>query len=171
MGWMAAALLTVASVGLGETATAQAQTAPFPRLRADSPVIGAAIDFATERSPVFRDLLARIGLTDGIVFVEEGVCGHSVRACLHLSVSIAGPYRALFIRVDPRKLTGCVLAGAIGHELQHAIEVLSDSSVRNGVAMLLLYQRIGPTSSRRFETEAAIQTGLDVERETCRARG
>ena len=170
MGRLGAALLTVACVGLGETATAQAQTAALPRLRADSPVIAAAIDLGNERSPAFRALLARIGLTDGIVFVGEGVCGHSVRACLHLSVSIAGPYRALFIQVDPRKLRGCELIGAIGHELQHAVEVLGDSSVRDGIAMLLFYHRIGPTISRRFETEAAIQTGLDVERETCRAR-
>ena len=134
-------------------------------------MIAAAIDLGTARSPAFRDLLARVGRTDGIVFVDEGVCGHGVRACLHLSVSIAGPYRALFIRADPKKLKGCVLAGAIGHELQHAIEVLSDSSVRDGIAMLLFYQRIGPTSSRRFETDAAIHAGLDVERETCRARG
>jgi hypothetical protein len=169
--WMRVALLTVASVGLGEPATAQGQTAAFPRLRADTPLIGAAIDLGTERSPAFRDRLARIGLTDGIVFVEEGVCRGGVRACLLFSVSIAGPYRALFVRVDPRKLTGCALTAAIGHELQHAIEVLNHSSVRDGIAMLLLYQRIGPTSSGRFETEAAIQTGLDVERETCRARG
>jgi hypothetical protein len=165
MGWMAAALFTVASVALGEAA--EAPTPTLPRLRAESPVMSAAIDLGTGRSPALRELRVRIDLTDGIVFVKEGVCGHGVRACLHLSVSIAGPYRALFIRVDPRKLKGCVLTGAIGHELQHAIEVLSDPGVRSGVAMLLLYQRLGPTSSGRFETEAAIQAGLDVERETC----
>ena len=170
MGWMGTAILTLACVGVGETAMAQAETAALPRLRAASPVIAAAIDLGTERSPAFRALLAQIDLTDGIVFVEQGACGHSVRACLHLSVSIVGPYRALFIQVDPRKLKGCEMAAAIGHELQHAIEVLSDSSVRDGIAMLLFYHRIGPTASRRFETEAAIQTGLDVEREACRAR-
>ena len=169
MGWMGTALLTVACVGIGETAKAQAQTAALPRLRAASPIIATALELGAERSPAFRALVARIGLTDGIVFVREGVCGHSVRACLHLSVSIAGPYRALFIQVDTRKVRGCELVGAIGHELQHAIEVLGDSNVRDGVAMLLFYHRIGPTASRRFETEAAIQTGLEVERETCRA--
>jgi hypothetical protein len=168
---MGAALLIVACVGLGEAATAHTQTGALQRLRADSPVIAAAIDLGTERSPAFRALLARIGLTDGIVFVQDGVCGHSVRACLHLSVSLVGPCRALFIQVDPKKLSGCVLVGAIGHELQHAIEVLGDFSVRDGIAMLLFYHRIGPTTSRRFETEAAIHTGLDVERETGRARG
>ena len=170
MGWIGTALLTVACAGLGETATAQPQTAAIPRLRAASPVVAAAIDRGAERSPAFRALLARIGLTDGIVFVEKGACGHGVRACLHLSVSIAGPYRALFIQIDPHKLKGCEMTAAIGHELQHAVEVLGDSSVRDGVAMLLFYHRIGPTASRRFETEAAIQAGLDVERETCRAR-
>lgn len=165
MGWMGAALLAVASFGLGEAA--QDQAPALSRLRTQSAAIGAAIDAGTERSPAFRDLLTRLSLTDGIVYVEEGVCGRGVRACLKPLVTIAGPYRLLFIQVDLKKLAGCVLVGAIGHELQHAAEVLSDSSVREGIGILSLYQRIGPTASGRFETEAAVHAGLLVERDAC----
>ena len=65
-------------------------------------------------------LMATIDGTDGIVYVDEGKCSHSVRACLVLSVRVAGPHRILRILVDTnRDRDG--LMGAIGHELRHAI--------------------------------------------------
>jgi len=57
---------------------------------------------------------------------------------------------------------------AIGHELQHAMEVLGDTRVRTTRDMFVLYQRIGLRTAAsvtqfrthfRFETMAAMQIG------------
>ena len=51
---------------------------------------------------------------------------------------------------------------AIGHELRHAVEVLSDPAVTNDRAIYFFYDREGPTGSGRFETAAAVRAGLEV---------
>ena len=93
----------------------------------------------------------------------------SVRACLLHVVAISGPNRLLQIRVEPRKAPGCSLVAAIGHELHHALEALSDSKVRDGYAMRSLFDRLGPVGvENNFETKAATRTGWSVEGEVCR---
>jgi len=56
---------------------------------------------------------------------------------------------------------------SIGHELQHAIEVLRDPHVTDMRSAYSFLDREGPTGSGRFETEAAIQVGLHVSAEAC----
>jgi hypothetical protein len=109
----------------------------MPRVRSENPFIAAAIASAVERSLTFEQLLASIQGTDGLVYVEEGLCGHGVRACLSLSIKMAGPFRLLRIRVD-RRGSECALISSIGHELQHAIEVLSDPHVTDMHLILVL---------------------------------
>jgi hypothetical protein len=76
-------------------------------------------------------------------------------------MTMMGPNRVLWIRIDPRKIDR-ELMGSIAHELQHAYEVLSYRSIRNEYAMTMLFRRIGSTSRDRFETDAAIDTGNAV---------
>src|SRR5262245_23215016 len=45
------------------------------RIRTDSPVIGMLIRDASERSETFRELVAAIDASDGIVYVRIGTCG------------------------------------------------------------------------------------------------
>ena len=140
-----------------------------PRVRTTNAVISAAFALGIERSPTFRQRLAEVEATDGLVYVEEGTCGNnSVAACLVPRLVVAGPSRLLRIFVDLRKATGCRLVATIGHELQHAVEVLHDPSVRSGDAMYFLFARIGPVSSGPFETTAAKRTTLRIDREVCR---
>jgi hypothetical protein len=143
-------------------------TPPLVRVRAPSADIAAVIRDASERSPTFRRLLSTIDATDGLVFVEDGTCGHSVRACLSLSVKVAGPSRLLRIIVDARR-PDCQLMADIGHELQHAIELLSDPQVKDMHSAYAFFQREGPTGSDRFETQAALHAGDQVGDE-CHAR-
>ena len=58
---------------------------------------------------------------------------------------------------------------SIGHELRHAIEVLSEPNVRNYSAVQSFFDREGPTGGGegRFETPAAVRTGLEVVAEFC----
>jgi hypothetical protein len=171
---MAATLTTLLALAVAAAAeTAGAQEAPMAgsRVRTTNAVISTAIASGIERSPTFRQRLAEIEATDGLVYVDAGTCGNnSVAACLVPSLVVAGPSRLLRIFVDLRKANGCRLVATIGHEMQHAVEVLRDPSVRSGEAMYFLFARIGPVSSGPFETTAAKQTTLRVDREACRAR-
>jgi hypothetical protein len=55
--------------------------------------------------------------------------------------------------------------GSIGHELQHAVEVLSHHSVTSYSAMILLYKEMCNACGSRFETDAAIGAGNAVRAE------
>jgi hypothetical protein len=143
----------------------------IPKVRSNSPEITALIRHASDASATFRRLTATIDDTDGLVYVDDGKCGHGVAACLLLAVQVSGPFRVLRIKVAARRLD-CALMAQIGHELQHAIEILSDPHVTDGVSAFSFFERIapgGPISDRgRFETAAAQLAGLDVRREACR---
>jgi hypothetical protein len=132
--------------------------------------MAAIIQQAAERSPLFRRLIATIDATDGLVYVDEGKCGHSVSACLTLSVQVAGPHRLLRILVDPqRRQRDCDRMASIGHELRHAIEILSEPNIKSCQAAFSFFEREGPTDREkgRFETAAAVRTGLEVGVEAC----
>jgi hypothetical protein len=130
-------------------------------LRTDNRSVAAAIQTGLEQSRTFKRLVDAIDRTDGIVYVARGTCGHEVRACLVLEVTPSGPNRLLRILVDARKVDSDLI-GSIGHELQHAVEVLSEPRVTNNLAIYNFYQRVAPTHKGTFETEAAIQAGLNV---------
>ena len=165
------ALLLLALAIFAGAHAAEAQEAPpaGPRVRTTNEVISAAIALGVEHSPTFRERLAEVEATDGLVYVEAGTCGNNpVAACLVPRLVLAGPSRLLRIFVDLRKVAGCRLVATIGHELQHAVEVLQDPTVRSGDAMYFLFARIGPVSSGPFETNAARHTTRHVDREVCR---
>src|SRR5262245_38386383 len=135
------------------------------RVRGASARVVAIINKAAAQSETFRGLVDEINHTDGMVYVAEGDCGSGLRACLLLTMTMMGPHRLLRILVDPRAADRDLTA-SIGHELQHAVEVLTYSSVRSSSQMILLYRRIcdvcGPSF---FETNAAIQAGNTVRDE------
>jgi hypothetical protein len=76
-------------------------------------------------------------------------------------VTVAGPHRILRVVVNTRRKPIAVMA-AIGHELRHAVEVLSDRAVTSGHALYFFYERQGQTGRERFETAAAVRAGSDV---------
>jgi len=156
LNMLAGVMMTMAPVG--------STYAGDSRVRTDNPALAAVIQDGIRRSATFRGIVEAIDASDGIVFVEQGRCGHGVRACLALSVKQAGPNRLLRVVVDVRK-PDWDLIGSIGHELYHAVEVLSDPSVRSNGAIYLFYRRAGETSGDRFETPAAINAGDAVRRE------
>jgi hypothetical protein len=160
-------VFTVFCVGRVDRVTAQDRL-NVQRVRTSSDTVLAALDWGVKYSRIFRGLIDMINATDGMVYVDEGTCGHSVRACLMLDVTLAGPHRVLRIRVDRRKAQGCALVGVIAHELYHAIEVLRDRGVRSSHEMFSLFDRLGVRSGDRFETTGAVRAGLDVGREACR---
>ncbi len=148
----------IALLGLGVARTVLADAALSPRVRSTSPYIRGIIDEAIGRSRTLLRLIQAIEATDGIVYVEPGLCGHGVRACLSLSVTNAGAFRVLRIVVDPSQAAWNLMA-SIGHELQHALEVLAEPTLIDARAVYLYYSREAPTTRRTFETQAAIKAG------------
>jgi len=137
---------------------------PMPRVRSTNPAIAAAIEEAGARSETFRNLVRTIEGTDGIVYIEQGQCRRGVHACLSPSVVSGGGFRLLRIVVG--RLDDAVeLMATIGHELRHAIEVLSEPSVRTTAAVFNLYAREAPTAGQVFETAAAVKAGNAVAKE------
>lgn len=161
--WCCAALTALTFV---PAATAQT-TSAFPRVRSESPRIIAAISRGSRNSTTFRRLVDAIDATDGLVYIDEGRCARGVRACLLLKVTVSGPNRLLRIVVNVAKAPGCELVEAIGHELQHAIEVLERVQIRTDVQVYNLFDLVGRTSQGRFETPAATRAGLAIGAEGC----
>ena len=142
---------------------------PMPRVRSTTPAIAAALVEAERRSPTFNALVRTIEGTDGIVYVERGRCRRGVHACLSHAVSSGGGFRFLRVLVD--SVDDVVeLMATIGHELRHAIEILSEPSVRTATAAYNFYAREAATSRDAFETAAAVRTGIIVFDELTRAR-
>jgi hypothetical protein len=148
-----------------ETATpAVAQPAAPARLRTDDPLLTALVNEAARRSSTFRSLLTLLEASDGIVWIEDGKCGHGVRACLHLWIRQAGPNRLLRIVVNRSGAALDVMA-SLGHELQHALELLSDRTATTDAGAYLFFQRTAAPAGDVFETQAAIRTGNLVRSE------
>jgi hypothetical protein len=152
-------LITAACLAIPSLAAA----APgVPRVRdVGDPEIAALLEEATVRSVTFRRLVSVIDGSDVIVYVERGTCGHSARACLSHSVVVAGPHRILRVIVSTRRNREELIA-ALGHELRHAIEVLSRPQLRTMSAVMFFYQQEGSAVEGRFETQAAVDAGMAV---------
>ena len=126
---------------------------------------------AFERSATFRQLVETINRTNGLVYVELGRCGRrspAFRACMLMSVTVAGPNRILRIRVDTRRDPPSSM-GSIGHELQHAIEALSEPGGTTNALLHLFFERLAGSPSARgqleFETAEAVKAGDAVTKE------
>jgi hypothetical protein len=160
---------------IGVVPLAGAQTEPSispesARVRASDAKLSALIAEAGRRSPTFRTLVASIEATDGIVFVEAGGCRRGVAACLTWHVTLAGAHRLLFVRVDSDK-SDVDLIASVGHELQHALEVLAEPSLRSTSEIHLFYTGgWGRDLLRAVETPAARTVGDTVFREVRRSR-
>jgi hypothetical protein len=161
MGWTCRA---AASQDPDAAVTPPPVSVSHARVRGVSPRVAAVLVEAAAQSRTFRGLIEQINATDGIVYIVEGKCGHGVRACLTFTITSAGPNRVLRILID-RDKTDREAMRSIGHELQHALEVLSNPTVRSLGQMYQLYDRICNQCGDRFETNAAILAGDTVRDE------
>jgi hypothetical protein len=164
---MTAAVLGTPGLSAAADAIAATPATPVPHVRSSNPELVALIQQAGERSVTFRSLVETINASDSFVFVEEGDCGHGVRACF-VSVTAASTSRYMRVVVDTRK-ADWDLMGSIGHELRHTIEVIAEPHVRDNVTKHFFYERIGTrgTATAR-ETQVAVDAGNSVRAEVRR---
>jgi len=142
-----------------------AEDASFLRVRSSDQAIAQFIELAATRSLTFRNLVALIQTSDGIVYVEPGECGHGTRACLKLWMGASGSTRFLRVVVNRRRAySDADFMGSIGHELQHTVEALSEPNTVDGVRLYNFFTRTA-VAGERFETRAAIAAGDAVRHE------
>ena len=157
------AVVLVALVGLSLTihGTPAYQGPAIPRVCSENPLLSAAIVQGAQRSTIFRRRNRRSRVRPGRQ-VRTG------RTCVPSHVPrVVRQEPAPRILVNSRRAPGCELIASIGHELQHALEVLSNPNVRTSFGLSSFFHQIGPEGPRRFETADAIQAGLAVAREAC----
>ena len=156
-----------ACVAFGWADTAGHASEPIPRVRTTDPVLRGLLTEGIARSATFRTIVERIDRTDGIVYVEPGTCSITAAlACLLIDVHEAGQTRYLNIHVRPHRSSSDERISIVGHELQHANEVLSARWVRTAADAYSLFMRIGSAESvRNFETAEAIRVGDAVASE------
>jgi hypothetical protein len=139
---------------------------PTPRVRSTDPRVTTLIARASEWSSTFQRVVDTINETDGIVYVEPGRCRKNARACMLLTVTVAGSNRLLRIVIDLRKRADCELMASIGHELWHAVEVLREPSLTSEAALFFFYGRGGRRArDGAWETQAAVNAGNSVRAE------
>ena len=126
------------------------------------------------RSATGRELVDQIDRSDLVVYV---------RRRLFTTTMLNG--RIGFLQSDcSRRLVAIEVAAprnyveeltALGHELQHAVEIASDSTVCDSASLADLYSRIGDLtiqstpSEESYETHAAAEIGSRVRRELLQA--
>jgi hypothetical protein len=153
-----------------------AQSAQESRVRSSNAVILASLSEGVERSATFAGLVDAIARSNGIVYVEFGYCafGH-LNGCLlpFLAPSEHARYLRIVVTPDKTRQSHDQLLALVGHEMQHAREVLDDPKVDDLPAMQLLYRKIGtPIAGPQggFETTAARTAEDAISSELSRTR-
>jgi hypothetical protein len=152
------------------TSTAFAAKGPTGevRLRPQDSRLEQVLKEGARRSTTFKALVDRIEASNVIVYVAINPMMKSNLSGMLTWMTRAGDYRYVraSIRVD---LTFDQMIATLGHELQHAVEVIEDESVVDEKSLVALYRRIGHQNSNvtpaRWETAAAQQAGFRVRRE------
>jgi hypothetical protein len=127
-------------------------------VRTESAKLRRLIDETAAQSVIVRELIARLGCSDVIVYVEMTASPQIPRARTKLVTALPG---VRFLRIGINMaMSGPDFAPLLGHELQHAVEIAERDEVRDEDAVRRLYREIGRAGPRdSFETDAA----LDVE--------
>jgi hypothetical protein len=158
-------LVVASAVVCAFTSPAAAATAVQASVRStDGPTLQ-LIEEGAERSATFRALVAGINHSDGIVYVERGICafGH-VNSCVlpFIAPTQGHRYPRILVTRDKSRVSHDHVLALIAHELQHAREVIEHPGVIDVATMEEMYRRIGtPLTGRQsgYETSAARAAG------------
>lgn len=143
------------------------------RIRPQDPRSRQLLRDGMTRSDTFRALVERIEASNVFVYVSVNPFIKSSLAGQLNWMTQAGPYRYLRATLSADQSPDQQIA-TLGHELQHAVEVLDDEMVVSEKSLGALYRRIGRPSSAAtsgWETVAAQETGYRVRRELVESAG
>ena len=151
----------------------EATTPAYEHVRVSDAGLRAQFDEGLKRSATLRSLVARIEKFNALVYIHAGYAGGPAGGWLtgamsHRVIS-AGDVRFVHIEVWPNRSYKSV--ATIGHELQHAIEVL-EAGVSGEARVTDLYKRIGVVVRKGvYETTAAQRAGTSVLDDLIRCKG
>lgn len=140
-------------------------------VRTPSPIVADLVDSGRQRSATFRTLLRDVEASDWLVFVHVGSCQTPrVRSCLLHRVGTFEGRRYLRVVLTKMLQFDDEAIGAIGHELQHALEVATTPNIASGDDIYRLFRHIGyvanrSSSSHVYETRRAVELGRKVRQE------
>jgi hypothetical protein len=166
-------IIAIGSVGLkadiqAPVACVARQTLPA-QVRPLTCRTGARIIDGMARSATLRRLIDRVGELNGIVYIKDAYyvdpqTKRVLSGALSHQITMAGVHRVLHLRVAPE--SGDRLLISLGHELQHAIEVLEVNDVTTEAAVDRLFERIGVRAGAGvMETTSAVDAGRAVARD------
>ena len=138
---------------------------PLTRIKPATLELKDLVQRGRERSPAFRDLVARLETQEWLVFIQPGRCADRLMVgCLvHTVGAFEGRlYLRLLVAYEGRHPD--VVIATIAHELQHAFEVASDGTVTDNASLAALAKRIANDGFRTakatiYETNAARRMG------------
>jgi hypothetical protein len=146
--------------------------APIRRIRVLKPCLKTLVDAAAEASSTVRVLVTRIEQSNLIVYVRcVAFMNAPFLGRLVFLSTVAGQRFVVIELRNPEPWP--VQAATIGHELQHAVEIADASWVTNQASMAQYYRLAGVivgTKPLTFDTDAARQAGLRVQREIAAAQ-
>lgn len=135
-------------------------------VRAKDPKLEALIVEGSRRSGLFRLLRDRLDRSNVFVYVQHRVLPSGLTGRLSL-LGVSHSWRYLRIEIECRLSTMAQIA-ALGHELQHAVEIADAASVVDPQSIRRLYGSIGfarDLDRQQFESDAALDAGFRVRRE------
>ena len=142
------------------------------RLRPQDSRLELVLKEGAARSATFKALVDRIESSNVIVYVALNPIMKSSLSGMLTWMTRAGDYRYVRASIST-ELTFDQMIATLGHELQHAVEVIEDETVVDEKSLVALYRRIGHQNSSaapaRWETTAAQQAGFRVRRELVEA--
>jgi hypothetical protein len=156
----------IAIVVLATAPRAGAAGDPTRHVRALDPRLDALIEEGARRSPLFRSLLDAIERSTVIVYVQSRPLPARLGGRLTLT-GAAAPWRYLRIEIECRQGLDLQIA-ALGHELQHAVEIAEAGAIVDQRSIKALYGRIGfavDHGQRQFESDAARNAGVRIRRD------
>ena len=161
-------------IALSGSAHAFDTPARDPRVRAMGSRLAEIIETGGRQSATFRSLLDRLEEGDVIVYLQIATLPSSIQGRLRFMSAVAGR-RYVLIEVA-RELDAPRMIAMVGHELQHAVEILDAPEIVDRSTMAAAYGRWGYRKRYAadgwvgFDTAAAVLVGRQVGRELAGGR-
>jgi hypothetical protein len=143
-------------------AALSAQAPSAHHVRATDPKITTVFEAGLTRSTTFRRLVEALDQSNVIVYVEPKLTRGALGGYLAHNITTAGAYRYLRVAVDIRGAEGR-LVPLLAHELQHAVEVSQDPTVRDERGLQQLFERLAVKFGCDGTTCSETQAAKDVE--------
>jgi hypothetical protein len=165
---MLAAFITLVVPASALAAPAFGPDASGPRIRPSDGRVAAVMVDGLRRSPTLRAMVEQIEQGDVIVYLETRPSLRKDQLSGMLTWLTATPaFRYVRVSLNPELARNSAIA-ALGHELQHVLEVVSDPSIVSNASMESFYQRHGVSMRRQnngWDSLRARDVGDEVRRD------